>query len=58
MRSEPAAEPPAQHPGPAGWKAGASAAVSVRSVLAAETGREKGKININRCRVLSTRMLI
>lgn len=41
MRSEPATEPQDQHPGPAEWKAGASAVVSVKSVLTAETGREK-----------------
>lgn len=40
MRSEPAAEQQDQHPGPAEWRAEASAVVSVRSVLTAETGRE------------------
>lgn len=45
MRSEPATEQQDQHPGPAEWKAGASAVVSVKFVLTAETGREKmGKL--------------
>lgn len=58
MRSGPATEPRGQHPGPAGWRAAASAAVSAGFVLTAETGREKGEINIHKCCVLSTRMPI